>query len=301
MKPVNFDYTAPDTLNEVLALLGEHGRDAKVLAGGQTLVPRMAFRFERPTVVIDIGRVAGLDNVDAVDGELSIGARVTHRRLELGVSEDPLGQLLALAGGHIGHLPIRVRGTIGGSLAYSDPSSEWCVLAVALGARIGIASVRGHRFVEAANFFGTPSATSLEPGDFFRTAFENALEADELIDEVRLPLLGSGAAIGFAEFSRRRNDSALASAAVAVDFEQGLVSRAFVGIGGRGTGRIRVGEAETALVGSTLDPAAIAGASRAAALAAEPVSDFHGSGDYRRALVEVLVRRSLEQARSSRL
>jgi aerobic carbon-monoxide dehydrogenase medium subunit len=298
MKPVSFDYTAPDTLDEVLALLGRHGRDATLLAGGQTLVPRMAFRFERPAVVIDIGRVAGLDAVAANDGELSIGARVTHRRLELGVSEDPLGRLLALAAGHIGHLPIRVRGTIGGSLAYGDPSSEWCVLAVALGARIGVASVRGHRFIEAANFFGTPRATALEPGDFFRTAFETALEGDELIDEVRLPLLGTGAAVGFAEFSRRRNDSALVSAAVAVDLDQGLVSRAFVGVGGRGTGRLRAGEAETALIGSTLDAAAIGSASRAAAATVDPVSDLHGSADYRRALVEVLVRRALEQAAS---
>jgi aerobic carbon-monoxide dehydrogenase medium subunit len=299
MKPASFDYAAPDTLDEVLALLGHHGREAKVLAGGQTLVPRMAFRFERPTLVIDIGRVAGLDGVAAADGELSIGARVTHRTLELGVSEDPLGRLLALAGRHIGHLPIRVRGTIGGSLAYADPSSEWCVLAVALGARIGIASARGRRFAEAANFFGTPSATALEPGDFFRTAFETALEPDELIDEVRLPLLGHGATVGFAEFSRRENDSALASAAAAVDLDQGLVTRAFVGIGGRGTGRIRVGKAEAALIGSALEPDAIAEASHAAAAAADPISDFRGSADYRRAVVEVLVRRAIKQAGST--
>jgi CO/xanthine dehydrogenase FAD-binding subunit len=299
MKPVSFDYTAPDSLDEALGLLARHGREAKVLAGGQTLVPRMAFRFERPSVVIDIGRVPGLDKVAAVDGELSIGARVTHRRLELGVSADPLGRLLSLAGGHIGHLPIRVRGTIGGSLAYGDPSSEWCVLAVALGARIGIASVRGHRFVYAADFFGTPSATALEPGDFFRTAFETALEPDELIDEVRLPLLGDSARVGFAEFARRNNDSALASAVAALDLDQGLVTRAFVGIGGRGTGRIRAADAEAVLIGSALDPETIAGAARIASAAAEPVSDFRGSAEYRRALVEVLVRRSLEQASAS--
>jgi aerobic carbon-monoxide dehydrogenase medium subunit len=301
MKPVSFDYIAPETLDEVLALLSQHGGEAKVLAGGQTLVPRMAFRFERPTIVIDLRRVTGLDDVAAVDGELSIGARVTHRRLELGVSSDPLGRLLALAGSHIGHLPIRVRGTIGGSLAYGDPSSEWCVLAVALGARIGVASVRGHRFVEAADFFGTPAATALEPGDFFRTAFETALRPDELIDEVRLPLLGRGARVGFAEFSRRKNDSAVASAVAAVDLDQGLVTRAFIGIGGRGTGRFRIGGAETALIGTALEPATVAEASRAAAAAATPVSDARGSVEYRRALVEVLIRRSLEQAGSTGL
>lgn len=296
MKPASFDYMAPDTLDEVVALLAEHGPEAKVLAGGQSLVPRMAFRLERPSVLVDIGRVAGLDKIAAVGGELSIGARVTHRRLELGVSPDPLGRLLALAGRHIGHLPIRIRGTFGGSIAYADPASEWCVLAVALGARIGIASVRGHRFVEARDFFDTPYATALAPGDFFRTAFVTALEPDELIDEVKLPLLGRRTGVGFAEFSLRANDSALVSAAAAIDLDGGEVKRAFLGIGGRGTGRIRVSQAEAALLGTPLDASAIADAARSAASAINPISDFHGSADYRRGLVEVLVRRSIEQA-----
>ncbi|HWD76413.1 MAG TPA: FAD binding domain-containing protein, partial [Solirubrobacteraceae bacterium] len=170
MKAASFEYAGPDTVEEVLALLGEHGPEAKVLAGGQSLVPRMAFRLERPKVLVDIGGVGGLDGVEEVDGELSIGARVTHRRLELGVSADPIGRLLTLAGGHIGHLPIRVRGTFGGSVAYADPAAEWCLLATTLGARIGVASARGHRFVEAGDFFRTPLGTPLAPGDFFSTA-----------------------------------------------------------------------------------------------------------------------------------
>jgi carbon-monoxide dehydrogenase medium subunit len=296
MKPASFDYAAPDTVEDVLALLAEHGPDAKVLAGGQTLVPRMAFRFERPAIVVDIGRVDGLDGVAAADGHLTIGARVTHRRLELGVSPDPLGRLLALAGRHIGHLPIRVRGTLGGSVAYADPSSEWCLLAVTLGARIGIASARGRRSLEAGEYFRTPCATALEPGDFFHTAFETALEPDELIEEVRLPLLGPNAGVGFAEFARRENDSALVSAAAVLDIAAGEVRRAFLGIGGRGTGQIRALDAEAALVGGPLGTSAIADAARAAAAAVSPVSDFHGSSEYRRRLVEVLVRRAIEDA-----
>lgn len=296
MKPASFEYMAPDTLEEAVALLAEHGPDAKVLAGGQSLVPRMAFRLERPRVLVDIGHVAGLDGVAAVDGELTIGARVTHRRLELGVTPDRLGRLLTLAGRHIGHLPIRVRGTFGGSIAYGDTASEWCVLAFALGARIGVASVRGQRFVEAADFFGSPYATALDPGDFFRTAFVTALEPDELITEVKLPLLGRTAGVGFAEFSRRQNDSALVSAAAVVDIAEGEVKRACVGIGGRGTGRVRVDAAEAALVGSSPSPSAIAEAAGAAARAVHPVSDFHGSRAYRRGLIEMLVRRSIEQA-----
>ena len=206
LKAASFEYAAPRTVEEVLALLSEYGPDAKVLAGGQSLVPRMAFRLERPRVLVDIGRTGGLDGVQEVDGELSIGARATHRRLELGVSADPLGRLLRLAGSHIGHLPIRVRGTFGGSIAYADPAAEWCLLATTLAARIGIASSRGHRFVEARDFFLTPLGAPLAPGDFFRTAssFMTALEPDELIDRVMLPLLGPGAGVGFAELSRRR-------------------------------------------------------------------------------------------------
>jgi aerobic carbon-monoxide dehydrogenase medium subunit len=298
MKPASFDYAAPDTLGEVLTLLAEHGTEAKVLAGGQSLVPRMAFRLERPRLLVDIGRVGGLDDVAAVDGELSIGARVTHRRLELGVCTDPVGRLLMLAGRHIGHLPIRIRGTLGGSLAYADPAAEWCLLAAALGARIGIASNRGHRFVEAGEFFRTPPGTLFAPGDFFQTAsaFSTALEPDELIDEVRLPLLGPAASVGFAEFSRRENDSASVSVAVAIVVQGSEVTRAFLGVGGRGTGPVRVGDAEAALLGSGLGPQEAAEVARVAAAAVNPVSDIHCSAAYRRGLVEALVRRSIEQA-----
>jgi carbon-monoxide dehydrogenase medium subunit len=298
MKPANFDYAAPETLDEVLALLAEHGSEAKVLAGGQSLVPRMAFRLDRPALLVDINRLRGLDEVTTVDGELAVGARVTHRRLELGVSPDPVGDLLALAGRHIGHLPIRVRGTFGGSIAYADPSAEWCLLAVTLGARMGIASARGHRSVEAGDFFRTPLGTPFEPGDFFHTAssFATTLEPDELIDEVKLPLLGANAGVGFAEFSRRENDSAFVSAAAAIVLDEGKVKRAFLGIGGRGTGPVRAGEAEAVLRGSGLEPSVISVAAAAAASAIDPVSDFHGTAEYRRAAAEVLVRRSIEQA-----
>jgi aerobic carbon-monoxide dehydrogenase medium subunit len=298
LKAASFDYAAPETVEEVLALLAEHGPEARLLAGGQSLVPRMAFRLERPKLLIDLGRVDGLGSVEEVDGELAIGSRVTHRRLELGVSSDPLGHLLTLAGRHIGHLPIRVRGTFGGSLAYADPAAEWCLVATTLGARIGVASARGHRFVEAGDFFRTPLGTPFAPGDFFRTAsaFATALEPDELIDRVRLPLLGPGARVGFAEFSRRENDSAFVSAAAVMVMEGGAVAQAFIGVGGRGTGPVRLHEAEAGLVGHPVGPGEAAGAARAGAEVVRPVSDIHGSADYRRALVETLVRRAISQA-----
>jgi carbon-monoxide dehydrogenase medium subunit len=298
LKAASFEYAAPDTLEEVLALLGQHGQDAKVLAGGQSLVPRMALRLDRPKLLVDIGRVAGLDAVTETDRELSIGARVVHRRLELGVSDDPVGQLLALAGRHIGHLPIRVRGTFGGSVAYADPSAEWCLLATTLGARIGVASARGRRFIDVGDFFRTPLGTAFPAVDFFRTgsSFLTALEPDELVDEVRLPLLGPRTGVGFAELSRRENDSALVSAAAAIVIAEGKVERALLGVGGRGTGPVRVSGAEATLVGRSLGREEAADAARAAAAAVRPVSDIHGSAGYRRALVEVLLRRAILQA-----
>jgi carbon-monoxide dehydrogenase medium subunit len=282
----------------VLALLAEWGADAKVLAGGQTLVPRMALRLDRPKLLVDIGRVRGLDAVEEIGGALSIGARVTHRRLELGVSRDPLGRLLAIAGRHIGHLPIRVRGTFGGSVAYADPSAEWCLLCTMFDACIGVASARGHRFVAAGDFFQTPLGTAFTPANFFEagSSFQTALEADEFVDGVRLPLLGPRAGVGFAELSRRENDSAFVSAAAAIVVAGEKVGQAFLGVGGRGTGPVRIGAAEAALIDHRLGSEQIGEAARVAAEAVRPVSDIHGSAQYRRRLVEVLVRRAIEQA-----
>lgn len=205
---------------------------------------------------------------------------------------------MTIAGRHIGHLPIRVRGTFGGSVAYADPSAEWCLLCTMLDARIGIVSARGHRFVAAEDFFQTPLGTPFAPANFFETgsSFQTALEADELVDEVRLPLLGPSAGVGFAELSRRENDSAFVSAAAAIVLDGEKVTQAFLGVGGRGIGPVSASTAEAALVDHRLGPEQIADAARTAAAAVEPVSDIHGSPEYRRGLVEALVRRAIEQA-----
>src|SRR5215831_19456390 len=197
MKPVAFRYFAPGTVDEALDLLAAHGQDGKILAGGQSLVPAMNFRLARPASLIDINRIAALDYVLADGSKLRIGA---------------LGVLLPRVARHIGHLPIRSRGTFCGSIAHADPASEWCLLAATLDAEFIIGGRRGRRRVQ--------------PDDFFVTALTTTLEPDELITEIRLPLLNEAWRTGFAEFSRRAGDYALAMCAVFLRFEDGRVVEA---------------------------------------------------------------------------
>ncbi|HET8758012.1 MAG TPA: FAD binding domain-containing protein, partial [Solirubrobacteraceae bacterium] len=182
MKPSSFRYERPATVAETLDLLGHHGDDAKVLAGGQSLVPMMSFRLARPDVLVDVNRVRGLAGITVADGELRVGTLVRHAALARPVVDDPVGTLLARAARHVGHLPIRERGTFGGSLAHADPAAEWCLLAVTLSAQMVLDSARGDRIVGAE--------------DFLQYSFVTALAADELLREVRLPLLGAGARVG---------------------------------------------------------------------------------------------------------
>src|SRR5438094_3394902 len=188
MKPVAFQYFAPRTLDEALALLAEHGEEGKVLAGGQSLVPAMNFRLARPTSLIDINGIAALDYLRETDGALCIGALARHAEFETPVIGGALGALLPRVARHIAHLPIRVRGTFAGSLAHADPASEWCLLAMTLDAELVIATQRGTR--------------TLGPGEFFLGALTTALAPDELLTEIRLPVLDEGWRTGFAEFSR---------------------------------------------------------------------------------------------------
>ena len=219
MKPPSFRYERPDTVAEALDLLSRHGDEAKVLAGGQSLVPMMSFRLARPEVLVDVNRVGGLDGVAVRDGELHVGTLVRHATLERPVVDDPLGALLAEAAHHVGHLPIRERGTFGGSLAHADPAAEWCLLAVTLSARMVLESARGERVVGAE--------------DFLESTFVTALEADELLREIRLPLLGAGARVGFQEFSRRDGDFAMAAVAVVMTIDGATIREARIGLGGR--------------------------------------------------------------------
>jgi carbon-monoxide dehydrogenase medium subunit len=285
MKPAPFAYHAPRSVEEAVELLAAHGDDAKVLAGGQSLVPAMNFRLARPAALVDINRILELDFCSLSDGMLRVGALARHARFERPVTDGPLGALLAGVVRHIAHLPIRVRGTFAGSLAHADPAAEWCVVATTLDAEILARGPGGERTIDAAAFFRSILTTSLRP--------------DELITEVRLPVLGPGWRFGFAEFSRRAGDFALSMALAALRLDGGRIAEARIGVGGAGERPLRIGEAELALAGTVPEPEALAEAGAIAAATVEPFADLHATVAYRRDLVRAMTRRALERALAS--
>jgi carbon-monoxide dehydrogenase medium subunit len=283
MKPVSFRYFAPETIDAALDLIAEHGDDGKILAGGQSLVPAMNFRLARPSSLIDINRIAALDYVREEDAALCIGALARHRRFEAPVVAGALAAFLPRVARHIAHLPIRTRGTFVGSLAHADPASEWCLVAATLDAELVIASRGGTR--------------SLRPDRFFTGALTTALEPDELLTEVRLPLLDAGWRSGFVEFSRRAGDYALAMSAAVLRIENGHVVEARIGVGGAADRPSRIAAAEQILVGSDGGRDAARAAASAAAQAIEhPLEDVHANAEYRRDLVRAMVERAIAQA-----
>jgi carbon-monoxide dehydrogenase medium subunit len=282
MKPAPFQYHAPKTIEEAVATLSEVAEDGRVLAGGQSLVPIMAFRLARPAHLVDINGVEALRRL-AVDGDkLSIGACVRHAAFHKPVVGGPLGRLLAKVVRHIAHYPIRTRGTFCGSIAHADPASEWCLVAAALGAEMVMRSVSGTRTIPVQ--------------DFFLGIMTTALNEDELLTEVRLPILPADTHCGFYEFNRRAGDFAIAMALVTYRMQNGAISEARVAVGGAEPQPRRIAAAEQALVGSAPDNAAFVAAAEAAAAAVDPLEDATTSAEYRRDLVRTVTRRALEQA-----
>jgi carbon-monoxide dehydrogenase medium subunit len=282
MKPAPFDYHAPRSVEEAVELLAAQGDDAKILAGGQSLVPAMNFRLARPAVLVDINRIAELDFCTTTDGALRVGALARHARFERAVTQGPLGDLLADVVRYIAHLPIRVRGTFAGSLAHADPAAEWCVVATTLDAEIRARGPGGERSIEAAAFFRSILTTALRP--------------DELITEVRLPALGPDWRFGFAEFSRRAGDFALSMALAALRLDGGRIVEARVGVGGASDRPLRIKEAEQVLEDTAPGSEALAEAGAIAAATVEPFEDLHASIAYRRDLVSAMTKRALERA-----
>ncbi len=284
MKPAPFVRHVPRTLDEALKILAEVApQDGRVLAGGQSLVPIMAFRLSRPAHLVDINEVAGLDRI-GVDGKvLVIGANVRHAAFHnRKAAPGPLGALLAHVVRHIAHYPIRMRGTFCGSLAHADPASEWCLVAATLDATIVAKSTRGERLIAAK--------------DFFAGIMSTALAEDELLTEVRLPLLASEAKFGFNEFSRRAGDFAMSAALVTYRLQNGRIAEPRVGVGGAEARPRRMAEAEAALAGKAPGDAAFRAAAEAAAKAIDPLEDHQTDADYRRDLVRAVVRRALEHS-----
>jgi carbon-monoxide dehydrogenase medium subunit len=282
MKPASFRYFAPRTVDEAVDLLTTHGQEGKILAGGQSLVPAMNFRLARPASLIDVNRIDALNYVREDGGELRIGALARHADFEAPVAGGALGAFLPQVARHIGHLPIRSRGTFCGSIAHADPASEWCLLAATLDAELVIVSRRGQR--------------GARPGDHFVGALMTTLEPDELLAEIRLPLLDSTWRTGFAEFSRRAGDFALAMCAAFLRFEGGRIAEARLGIGGATDRPFRIAAAEAVLTGAEGGPGVIREAGNVAAEKIDPLVDIHASAEYRRDLVRAMVGRALTQA-----
>ncbi|UZE47504.1 FAD binding domain-containing protein [Rhodopseudomonas sp. P2A-2r] len=283
MKPAAFTRHVPRTVDEVVQALAEYAPlDGRILAGGQSLVPIMAFRMARPAHLIDINEVEGLDRL-AVDGDmLSIGARVRHGAFHKPVVDGVLGHLLAYVVKHIAHYPIRMRGTFCGSLAHADPASEWCLVAATLGAQLVVKSVRGERIVEVVNFLEGIMSTSLAE--------------DEFLAEARLPLLPADTRFGFYEFNRRAGDFAMAAALVTYRIVDGVMADVRVGIGGAEDRARRIPEAEAALNGQKPDADVFAAAASIAAVAVDPLEDIQTSAEYRRDLVVAVTRRALDRS-----
>ena len=283
VKPAPFAYRRPETVEEAVRLLAELApQDGRVLAGGQSLVPMMNFRLARPAYLIDINAVAGLDRLSVEDGVLRIGALVRHAAFERPVQPGPLGAMLAGVVRHIGHYPIRVRGTFCGSLANADPAAEWSLVAATLGAEMVAVSVGGERRVAAGDFFEGPMTSALEP--------------DELLAEARLPILPACARFGFAEFSRRAGDFAMAMVLAVLEIEGDLISSARVGVGGAEALPRRLASAEAALRGEKPGEAVFRAAAAAGAAAIEPLEDPQTDARYRCELVAAMAYRALKQA-----
>lgn len=292
MKPAPFEYVAPDSLEQALDLAARYGADAKLLAGGQSLIPAMNFRVVQPAMLIDLNRVPDLRYVrPGEDGLLSIGAMTTQHELETDALVPDRAPLLYEALPHIAHPQIRNRGTIGGSLVHADPAAELPVISLASAARFKAQSVRGERWIEA--------------GEFFQGMFMTALAEDEILIEVVLPSMPAGSGWSFMEASRRRGDYAMMGVAALVGLDAGgRCSSARLVYLNAGDGPVEARQAAESLIGRKPEGSAY---DEAGAIAAEkeiePFGNVHASVDFQRHLARVLTRRALEQAfaRASRV
>ena len=284
MKPAPFQYHAPKTIAETLDLLGRYASDdGRVLAGGQSLVPTMAFRLALPMHLIDINGFSGLDRITVANGRICIGAGVRHSAFESPVEDGPLGRLLTLVVHHIAHAPIRSRGTFCGSIAHADPASEWCAVAAALDAEmVAESKVSGTRVIPAR--------------EFFEGIMTTALREDELLREVRLPILPKGTYAGFAEYSRRAGDYAIAMAVATYRLKNGIMSDMHVAVGGAEARPRRIAEAERVLIGRPPNLGTFQAAAHEARKAVDPLDDPSISAEYRRGVVRAMVTRALENA-----
>lgn len=287
MKPAPVDYVAPESLDAALTLLAEHGFDAKILAGGQSLVPLLNFRLAQPGLLIDLNGLSELDYIrESPTGGVLIGAMTRQRSVEVSSLVAERAPLLAEAAPQIAHPQIRNRGTVGGSLAHADPAAELPVVAVALDARFRLRSATGERWVEAKDFYVSLMTTELAP--------------EEILIEVEIPPLAPGSACVFLEQARRHGDYATSGVAVRITLgEDGRCTSAQLVYLSAGDVPMVASGAAQRLEGTEVDDAAIrVAAEHATSQEIEPTSDIHATAEYKRHLARVLTERALHLARS---
>jgi carbon-monoxide dehydrogenase medium subunit len=282
MKLPPFEYACPTTINEAVALLASHDGEAKPLAGGQSLVPMLAFRVASPSLLVDLRKLAELRQIKIADDGVTLGAMVRWRDILDDARLRKAHPLLVAAVEHVAHYQIRNRGTVGGSIAHADPAAEMPGIVVTCEAKIAVVGKAGARVIDAVNFFEGPLMT--------------ALKSDEIITEIRLPAWPAKRRFGFQEFARRRGDFALAAAMLFYDEEDGKARNVHVGAIGIADRPLRLTAVEQALNGSKIDEAIIAKADAAASASVEPADDIHAGGAYRKALIGVMVERALKSA-----
>jgi carbon-monoxide dehydrogenase medium subunit len=282
MFPAAFAYRSPGSLDEALGLLAENGDEAKVMAGGQSLIPLLKLRLAAPSMIVDIGQVPGLTGIDADRGGLRIGARTRHADVERGAALRNQFPILLDTAPLISDPLIRNAGTVGGSLCHADPSGDWGAVMLALNAEFVARSSQGERTIPAASFFDGPFTTTLQP--------------DEILTEIRIPAPKGRSAGTYLKLERKVGDFATAAVAVQVELSNGHIGRAGIGLTSVGPTNIKAVAAEDILQGQEPSDEVIAEAARAAAAAAEPRSDLRGSADYKRDVVRVFVQRGLRTA-----
>ena len=282
MKLPPFEYACPTTLSDAVALLASHDGEAKPLAGGQSLVPMLAFRVASPSLLVDLRKLAELRQIKIADDGVTLGAMVRWRDILDDARLRKAHPLLVAAVEHVAHYQIRNRGTVGGSIAHADPAAEMPGIVVTCEAKIAVVGKAGARVIDAANFFQGPLMTALKP--------------DEIITEIRLPAWPAKRRFGFQEFARRRGDFALAAAMLFYDEDGGKARNAHVGAIGVADRPLRLTAVEQVLNGNKIDEAIIAKAEAAASASVDPADDIHAGGAYRKALIGVMVERALKSA-----
>ena len=282
MKPPPFAYASPDRVDEAVTLLARSGGGAKILAGGQSLVPMLNFRLLAPSLLVDLNRIPALRGIEERDGALRIGAMTRHSEIERSELIERRLPVLGAAVRHVAHLAIRNRGTIGGSLAHADPAAELPLVALLLDASIGVTGSEGERTLPARDFFRAPLTT--------------ALDDDEVLTHLDLRFPAPETGWGFEERARRSGDFALAAAATTLRLDGNRDAEARIAEKGAHPTPVRIESAEARLAGQTPDDDAIDDAAETARSVVEPEDDLHASADFRRHLVGVLTRRALRAA-----